>query len=107
LILVIDGALPEFVRSWGFFHHPAKFCVSEALNLGVMIEDEHANRRDKKENENAPDAVPDVAQECTASLSADFPAPVNLNPFIDFARGDFHARIYRKFYATALPDMNP
>jgi hypothetical protein len=87
LILVIDGALPEFVCTRGFFHYMAELRVSEALDLRMIIEGNHQEGRDKKINE----SLPDAAKELAATISADFPAPVNLNPFIDFARGDVHA----------------
>ena len=55
-----------------------------------MVEGHDPDRRDEKKNENAPDTVPDMVEEITAPLRADFPLAVNLNPFIYFARGDFH-----------------
>ena len=68
-----------------------ELCRGDALNLHPMVEDGHADRRDKKKNENAPDALTDVVEKITAALRADFPLAVNLNPFIYFAGCDFHA----------------
>src|SRR5271154_6506464 len=68
-----------------------ELCQGTGLNLHPMVEDDHTNRRDQKKNKNAPDTLPDVAQKITAPLRADLPLAVNLNPFIYFARSDFHA----------------
>lgn len=75
-----------------------ELCVSDALYLCVMVEGHHQNCRDEKIDKNSPDA----AEESVAAIRADFPPPVNLNPFIYFARSDVHALICRTFRATML-----
>jgi hypothetical protein len=76
-----------------------ELCVSGFLNLHVVVEDKHHYCRDKKTNE----SLSDAAKQLVEAVRADFPQPLNLNPFIYFARSDFHAVIYRTFRATMLP----
>jgi hypothetical protein len=89
LLLVIDGALPELVRTGSFVHHMTELCTSGFLNLHVMVEDKHHDCRDEKTNE----SLSDAAKQLVVAVRADFPQPLNLNPFIYFARSDFHALI--------------
>jgi len=100
LLLVIDGALPELVRTGGFVHHMTELCASGFLNLHVMVEDKHHDCRHKKTNE----SLSGTAKQLVAVVRADFPQPLNLNPFIYFARSDFHVLIYCTFRATTLPE---
>lgn len=79
---VVQGLFSDIVRIGEFFDCRSELGRGEALNLRVMIEDEHTNCRDKKKNENAPDAVPDMAKEFAASRRAGFPLSVNSNPFV-------------------------
>jgi hypothetical protein len=66
---------------------------SGALNLYPMVEDDHIDCRDKKKNENAPDAALDMAKEFAAPRRADFPLSLDSNPLIFYARSDVHALI--------------
>jgi hypothetical protein len=71
------------------FQRKDELRVSEALNLCVMVQAQHQNRRDEKINE----GLPDAAKELEAAIRAGFPAPVNPNPFIYFVRSDVHTLI--------------
>jgi hypothetical protein len=80
-----------------------KLCQSNGLNLHPLVEDDHASRRDKKKNKNAPGAAPDMAKEFAAPRRAGFPLSLDPNPFIFYACSDFHSSATAPFVPLHYP----
>ena len=59
-----------------------EFCQGNALNLRALVEGEHHDCRDQKQNENAPDPALDMAKKFPPARGADFPLSLDPNPFI-------------------------